>query len=99
MKHLKFVPNFLTLLNLLSGIFAILLVSNGLLVEAAYLVFIAALFDFADGFSARLLKAYSPIGAQLDSLADVVSFGVAPGFILYALILISHGRMEVLVLG
>jgi len=99
MKHLKFVPNLLTLLNLLSGIFAILLASKGLLAEAAYLIFIAALFDFADGFAARLLKAYSPIGAQLDSLADMVSFGVAPGFILYRLILMSHGRMEVLFFG
>ncbi len=99
MKHFKFVPNLLTLLNLLSGIFAILLASNGLLIEAAYLIFIAAVFDFADGFAARLLKAYSAIGAQLDSLADVVSFGVAPGFILYTLILMSHGRMEVLFFG
>lgn len=99
MKHFKFIPNFLTILNLLSGIFSILLVSEGLLVEAAYLIFIAALIDFADGFAARLLKAHSPIGAQLDSLADMVSFGVAPGFILYELILMSHGRMEVLFFG
>lgn len=99
MKNFKFVPNLLTLLNLLSGIFSILLASKGLLVEAAYLIFIAALFDFADGFVARMLQAHSPIGAQLDSLADMVSFGVAPGFILYELILMSHGRMEVLAFG
>lgn len=99
MKHLKFVPNLLTLLNLLSGIFAILLASEGLLAEAAYLILIAAVFDFLDGFAARMLKAYSVIGAQLDSLADVVSFGVAPGFILYNLILISHGRMELVLFG
>ncbi|MDY0076811.1 MAG: CDP-diacylglycerol--serine O-phosphatidyltransferase [Bacteroidales bacterium] len=99
MKYFKFVPNLLTLLNLLSGIFAILLASNGLLAEAAYLIFVAALFDFADGFAARLLQAHSAIGTQLDSLADMVSFGVAPGFILYRLILMSHGRMEVLFFG
>ncbi len=99
MKYFKFVPNLLTLLNLLSGIFAILLASEGLLAEAAYLILLAAVFDFLDGFAARLLKAYSAIGAQLDSLADVVSFGVAPGFILYNLILISHGRMELVLFG
>ena len=47
------------------------------------MIFLAAVFDFFDGFAARLLKAYSPLGAQLDSLSDVVSFGVAPSFIMY----------------
>lgn len=47
------------------------------------MIFVAAVFDFFDGFAARLLKAYSPLGAQLDSLSDVVSFGVAPSFIIY----------------
>jgi len=47
-------------------------------------ILLAACFDFLDGFVARLMKAYSPIGAQLDSLADVVSFGLAPGFIVYS---------------
>lgn len=50
---------------------------------ASLLIFAAGLFDFLDGFSARLLKAHSPIGGDLDSLSDVVSFGVAPGFIMY----------------
>ena len=53
---------------------------------AAIMIFVAGLFDFFDGFTARLLKAHSPIGADLDSLSDVVSFGVAPGFIMYHLI-------------
>jgi CDP-diacylglycerol--serine O-phosphatidyltransferase len=47
-------------------------------------IVLAAIFDFFDGFAARLLKAYSPIGAELDSLADLVSFGVAPGFIVFS---------------
>jgi CDP-diacylglycerol--serine O-phosphatidyltransferase len=47
-------------------------------------VILAAIFDFLDGFSARLLKAFSPIGGQLDSLADVVSFGIAPGFMVFS---------------
>ncbi len=94
MRFFKFLPNLLTLLNLLSGILAIYFVFEGQLDQAAYLIFIAAVFDFLDGFAARLLKAYSNIGEQLDSLADVVSFGVAPAFILHKLILMSHGRMS-----
>lgn len=56
---------------------------NGYAVAAGIMIFVAAIFDFFDGFAARLLKAYSPLGAQLDSLSDVVSFGVAPSFIIY----------------
>jgi CDP-diacylglycerol--serine O-phosphatidyltransferase len=62
------------------------------IVLASWMIFLAALFDFMDGFAARALKAYSKIGGDLDSLADVVSFGVAPGMIIYHLIMISHGR-------
>lgn len=50
---------------------------------ASVMIFVAGLFDFFDGFTARLLNAHSPIGGDLDSLSDVVSFGVAPGFIMY----------------
>lgn len=50
---------------------------------ASVMIFAAGLFDFFDGFTARLLKAHSPIGGDLDSLSDVVSFGVAPGFIMF----------------
>jgi len=60
----------------------------------ALLIFAAALVDFLDGFLARLLKASSEIGKQLDSLSDVVSFGVAPGMILYQLLRISYAREE-----
>lgn len=56
-------------------------------VAAAVMIFAAGLFDFLDGFMARLLDAHSPIGADLDSLSDVVSFGVAPSFIMYRLML------------
>lgn len=52
---------------------------------ASVMIFAAGLFDFFDGFTARLLKAHSPIGGDLDSLSDVVSFGVAPGFIMFQL--------------
>lgn len=80
------IPNFITSLNLVSGSLAIIFAIDGHLVWAAIFICAAAVFDFLDGFAARLLKAYSEIGKQLDSLADVVSFGVAPGAILFTLI-------------
>ena len=86
MKHF---PNFITSLNLISGFIAIIFAANGNLVTASWLILAAMIFDFLDGFSARLLKAYSPVGKELDSLADVVSFGVAPGIIIYHLLINS----------
>ncbi len=83
MKH---IPNFITSMNLLCGFIAIIFAANGDLVTASWLILAAMIFDFLDGFSARLLKAYSDIGKELDSLADVVSFGVAPGLIIYHLL-------------
>lgn len=80
---IKHIPNTITCCNLLSGCISIVLMCNGYAVAAGAMIFIAAVFDFFDGFAARLLKAYSPLGAQLDSLSDVVSFGVAPSFIIY----------------
>jgi len=88
----KHIPNMLTLANLLAGILSIYVGMLGDLKLAAYLIFIAAILDFSDGFAARMLNAYSEIGKQLDSLADLVSFGVAPGFILVNMISISHGQ-------
>ncbi|MBN2635614.1 MAG: CDP-alcohol phosphatidyltransferase family protein [Prolixibacteraceae bacterium] len=79
------IPNFITSLNLVSGSLATIFAIDGHLVWAAIFICVAAVFDFLDGFAARLLKAYSEIGKQLDSLADVVSFGVAPGAILFTL--------------
>jgi len=77
---------------MLSGILSIYCVMTGNIELAAWFIFIAALFDFFDGFAARLLNAKSEIGGQLDSLADVVSFGVAPGFIMFHMLNISHGQ-------
>mgnify|MGYP003289747851 CR=1 FL=1 len=83
MRIIKHIPNSITCCNLLSGCISIVLSCSGRLEYAGIMIFIAAVFDFFDGFAARLLKAYSPLGAQLDSLSDVVSFGVAPSFIMY----------------
>ncbi len=82
MNPIKHVPNFITCLNLLCGCLAIVSVGLGDPLTAAYLVIAAAIFDFFDGFAARLLKVSSPIGAELDSLADMVTFGVVPGLML-----------------
>jgi CDP-diacylglycerol---serine O-phosphatidyltransferase len=81
----KHIPNFITCLNLFTGCVAIYIAFQGNLVFAAYLVGVAAVFDFLDGMVARLLHAYSEIGKQLDSLADMVSFGVLPGIIMFQL--------------
>lgn len=80
---IKQIPNSITAANLLMGCLAIIAALNHELVQASYFIGLAAIFDFFDGFAARLLKVHSEIGKQLDSLADVVSFGVAPGMIFY----------------
>lgn len=83
MKITAQLPNSITLLNLLSGVIGIIWVIEGHLDYGAYFVIISAGFDFLDGFAARLLKVQSAIGKELDSLADVISFGVLPGIILF----------------
>ncbi len=79
-------PNLITLLNLTAGTIGVVLAIEGCLYWAGLLVFAAALFDFLDGLSARLLRAYSDTGKQLDSLADMVSFGLLPGIISFAIL-------------
>lgn len=80
------IPNTITLGNLLCGCLAIVKAFEGDLVWASYLVGIAAILDFFDGFAARMLKVSSPIGKDLDSLADMVTFGVVPGIIVFQMI-------------
>jgi CDP-diacylglycerol--serine O-phosphatidyltransferase len=79
----KQIPNLITSLNLATGCIAIVFAFEGNLPVAALLILLAAGFDFLDGLAARLLHAFSPLGKELDSLADIVSFGVAPGIITY----------------
>lgn len=76
------IPNTITCCNLVSGCISIMFLCMGMPSKAAIMIFIACLFDFLDGFAARLLHVHSPIGADLDSLSDMVSCGVAPGFIM-----------------
>ncbi len=89
----KYIPNTITSLNLVFGTLAVLLAVKGQIEMAAYAVFMAAIMDFLDGFAARLLKAYSEVGKELDSLADLVSFGVAPSIIVWMIIRQSDESM------
>jgi CDP-diacylglycerol--serine O-phosphatidyltransferase len=85
----RHVPNFLTCCNLLCGTLGIIHIfdiydwSSGVGIPAAYFVWAACLFDFFDGFAARALKVSSPIGKELDSLADVISFGLLPSVFMF----------------
>jgi CDP-diacylglycerol--serine O-phosphatidyltransferase len=89
----KHIPNAITCGNLFCGCLAIIKCFEGNLVWAAYLVGIAAVLDFFDGFAARMLKVSSAIGKDLDSLADMVTFGVVPGLMMYKMIENSY-KME-----
>ncbi|MCH5687442.1 CDP-alcohol phosphatidyltransferase family protein [Niabella sp. W65] len=105
---MKQIPNLFTLLNLVCGCIAIIYIfkddgflftskagtfSMGLIVAGVY-IFLAAVVDFLDGFVARLFNATSDMGAQLDSLADAVTFGVAPGMIMYRLLQLALTKTE-----
>lgn len=85
LKIQKHIPNFFTLMNIVSGFIAIVFAFQDDLLLAFYFIMAAAFFDFVDGGVARLLDAQSEVGKQLDSLCDVVSFGVAPGVILFSM--------------
>ena len=85
MKSLmKSIPNIITCLNLFSGSLACVMAMETNYTGALIFIIFAAVFDFLDGFAARMLKAFSPIGKELDSLADVVSFGLAPGLLIFS---------------
>lgn len=78
------VPSFFTLMNLFSGFLAVIQVHEGEFVYAGWLIVLAGFFDLMDGMMARLTDAVSPFGVELDSLSDVVSFGLAPSFMVYS---------------
>ena len=82
----KHIPNLLTISNLICGCIALYFTFQGELVFTAYLIGLAAIFDFMDGAAARLLNVSSPIGKELDSLADMVSFGLVPGSVVFHLL-------------
>jgi len=91
------VPSFFTLMNLLCGFLALTQVLEDAFVMSCWLIVLAGFFDLLDGMMARLTNADSPFGVQLDSLSDVVSFGVAPSFLVYAYALDAFGPLGMIV--
>jgi len=91
MEIRKHIPNCITSMNLLSGLIGVVLCFNGRFDLAFLLMLLAAGFDFCDGLAARVLGAYSPVGKELDSLADMVSFGVLPSVMLFLLSYNANG--------
>jgi len=96
-KKVNILPNALTSGNLICGLLSIMLVWQDKYLPAAWLILAAMLFDFMDGKVARMLGGSSEFGKELDSLADVVSFGVAPAFLIYATYLFYYGVVGALV--
>jgi CDP-diacylglycerol---serine O-phosphatidyltransferase len=82
----KHIPNTITSFNLVCGCIGIGMAVQGDLAASSYWIILAAVFDFFDGFAARLLKVSSPFGKEMDSLADLVSFGVLPGLIVFMML-------------
>lgn len=85
-KVFPHIPNFITILNLVSGAVGIFFIFQDQVLWACFMIYIAALLDFLDGLAARVLKATSEIGKSLDSLADVISFGLLPSAIIFYII-------------
>ena len=96
----SYIPNIITCCNLTAGSLAVIMALRGTFEQAAIFILIAAVCDFLDGLSARLLHAYSDMGKELDSLSDLISFGLAPGLMVYALLndylLLPYGNLEYL---
>lgn len=89
------IPNTITLLNLFSGCIAAILAVQNHFVAAAFFVFLGIFFDFFDGFIARKLNVQSPLGLQLDSLADVITSGLVPGIVMFKLLALTVNSTEV----
>lgn len=83
MKIIKHIPNTITSMNLLCGALGVIFAFKGSLDMAFYMMLAGAVCDFCDGLSARILKAYSPMGKELDSLADLITFGLLPSIMLH----------------
>ena len=93
MSFFKHIPNLFTIFNLLIGILGIINVFDGNYQNTLYFIIIASIFDFFDGFTAKLLSNTSLFGKELDSLTDFVSFGIAPVFVLYFWELNNYGKL------
>ncbi len=90
MSIIKHIPNLITSAGLLSGCIALVFAAQGYLIWVPYWVLLAGFFDFVDGFAARALKVSSPMGKELDSLSDMVSFGLLPAFTMFKMLNIGY---------
>ena len=90
MNIVRHIPNTITSMNLLCGVLGVISTFKGNLDIAFYLMIAGAVCDFCDGLAARLLNAYSPMGKELDSLADLITFGLLPSVMLYKCMDIYH---------
>lgn len=91
------IPNLFTSLNLFCGFLSVIQTSKGNFENAAWLIIAASIFDALDGFMARLTKSSSELGVELDSLSDVLSFGLAPAFLLYSAYFYKLNSMGILI--
>ncbi len=89
------IPNSITILSLILACWAIVLTFEGKLDIAAYLLIISCVCDFLDGFSARILKVNNPIGKEIDSLVDMIAFGVAPAMLLYQVTKLAQETQQI----
>ncbi len=96
-KGVYLIPSLFTIGNLAAGFYSIIATINGRFEPAAWAIFIACVFDSLDGTIARLTKSNSRFGVEFDSLADVVSFGLAPAVLMYRLVLVQNGKMGAIV--
>ncbi|WP_110927305.1 CDP-diacylglycerol--serine O-phosphatidyltransferase [Bacillus massiliglaciei] len=99
MKFIKSIPNLFTLGNLFCGFLSIGFAANGQYNNAAILILIGMMLDSMDGRLARMLKVESNLGKELDSLADIVTFGVAPSFLVYYTYFFHFGLLGLIVAG
>jgi len=99
MRFTKMIPNMFTLGNLYSGFLSIGFAANGQFNNAAILILIGMMLDSMDGRLARMLKVDSQLGKELDSLADIVTFGVAPSFLVYYTYFYQFGILGMMVAG
>ncbi len=98
-RIVKAIPSIITSLNLFCGVLGIIATFYGFYLQAFILMLLAALCDFFDGFAARALNAYSDLGKELDSLSDMVSFGVLPSLMLYCWMMGAHGGLTSVTTG
>ncbi len=96
-KIVYLLPNMFTALNLGCGFFSIITLQQGLFFEACLLLIAGSLFDSVDGRIARITGTNSSFGEQFDSISDVVSFGIAPAFLIYHRFLFDHGRLGIII--